>query len=457
VADLLPSGLHPGQDRDLTIVDDVTARLEGAPLGPAGAIVLRSAEGSEWWVDHADPSNFVSYEPFEPWGRGADLSDDPIVVALFGGEAALALADRWVSANALAEVDRGHRARRDDGPTSRRRTLGRPTGRALGRSSPGPVAAAVLRIDLASDPDLSPLARIAAAAEALAEIAVVPVGALLDGERRRLVRSLVEDAVMLRRDDVAALDPRLVGPLTKVLVRAVAVEAGLAERLEGLRDWLGEVDVSGHRQTQASEPAAVLRAAAAPQAEDVVHEMASFDLIAPMSEEPDPDLHIERSTPALVTVRTDRSSVRRQLGGWVSVWRTAGFVRLGIAPLMEVSDGSDGLVARVAVPPDLAEGDYQVRVEDLDRPPPGDTAPLPRIRDAVRAGRDACRRERLGERNAARRRWQECADLWFDIGDDDRAELAAHYAEWSSPSARLVPSLADVVVAVEEDGGPSDR
>lgn len=441
MADLLPSGLHPGQDRDLTIVDDVTARLEGAPLGPAGAIVLRSAEGSEWWVDHADPSNFVSYEPFEPWGRGADLSEDPILVALFGGEAALALADRW------------RHARRGDDADPRHRPLGRPTGRARGRSSPGPVAAAVLRIDLASDPDLSPLARIAAAAEALADLAAAPVGALLDGERRRLVKSLVEDAAMLGRDDVAGLDPRLVGPLTKVLVRAVAVEAGLAERLEGLRDWLGQVDVSGRRSLDARTPAAMVAPLAMPR----VEESASFDLLYPCADLLEPDLHVERSTPALVTVRTDRSSVRRQPGGWVSVWRTAGLVCLGIAPLIEGSDGSDGLVARVAVPPDLAEGDYQVRIEDLDRPPPGDTAPLPRIRDAVRAGRDACRRERLGERTAARRRWRECADLWFDIGDDDRAELAAHYAEWSSPSARLVASLADAVVAAEEDGGTSDR
>ncbi len=444
MADLPLQGLHPGQAHDVVIVDDATPRLEGAPFGPAGAIVLRSAEGSEsseWWVDHADPDAFVSCEPPEPWSRASELSQDPVVVALFGGEAALALADRW------------RHARRGDDADPRQRPPGRPTGWTRGRSAPGPVAAVVLRIDLASDPDLLPIARIAAAVEALADLAVAPVGALLDGERRRLVQSLVEDAAALGRDDVAALDPRLVGPFTKVVDRGVAVEPGLAERLEGLRDWLGQVDVSGRRPLAARTPAA----AVAPLATPRVEESASFDLLYPCAEVAEPELHVERSTPALVTVRTDRSSARSQPVGWVSVWRTAGLVRLGVAPLMEGSDGSDDLVARVAVPPDLAEGDYQVRIEDFDLHPPGDAAPLPLIRDAVRAGRDACRRERLGEWTAARRRWRECADLWFDIGDDDRAELAAHYAERSGPSARLVPSLADAVKAAEDDESGNDR
>ncbi|HNK37133.1 MAG TPA: hypothetical protein PLN09_04310, partial [Microthrixaceae bacterium] len=157
MAEPAPWGVHPDQADELVIVDDGgSTRLDGSAFGPAGAIVVDLGDGSEWWVDHADPDHFVLYEPGAAWRTGADLAAEPAVAALFGGDAALMLADRWDRrsvADASGAYPVGGR-----GPTMRTAPRGIPQ---------GSVGDGLLRIDLASDPGSSPLARLAAAAEAL--------------------------------------------------------------------------------------------------------------------------------------------------------------------------------------------------------------------------------------------------------------------------------------------------
>ncbi|HNH37844.1 MAG TPA: hypothetical protein PK912_05315, partial [Microthrixaceae bacterium] len=106
----------------------------------------------------------------------------------------------------------------------------------------------------------------------------------------------------------------------------------------------------------------------------------------------------------------------------------------------------DGWSARIAVPPDLVDGAEIARIEHPDRSDGSGSASLASVRGAVQAGRDACRHERLGDRDAARTRWLECAGLWRAVGDVGRALLATTYAERFGPAARRRPSLADAII-----------
>ncbi|HNH96720.1 MAG TPA: hypothetical protein PLY51_14200, partial [Microthrixaceae bacterium] len=177
MAEPAPWGVHPDQADELVIVDDGgSTRLDGPAFGPAGAIVVDLGDGSEWWVDHADPDHFVLYEPGAAWRTGADLAAEPAVAALFGGDAALMLADRW-DRRSVMDPDGAYPVG-GRGPTMRTAPRGIPQ---------GSVGDGLLRIDLASDPGSSPLARLATAAEALTLLGELPVGSLLDHGRAALI------------------------------------------------------------------------------------------------------------------------------------------------------------------------------------------------------------------------------------------------------------------------------
>ena len=154
---------------------DGTVELRGGPAGPAGVSVVELADGTVWSVDHADPTRLVGIEPpAGPAGPPWDLADSPLVIAAVGGDQALLLAD--LADDARAAMTHGDRAdpvadldddlddelddeladaALDDRPRSPRRI--RPNNRM------GPEAGRIVVLaDLSTDPDLDPLARIAA-------------------------------------------------------------------------------------------------------------------------------------------------------------------------------------------------------------------------------------------------------------------------------------------------------
>ena len=428
VAEPAPWGVHPDQADELVIVDDGgSTRLDGPAFGPAGAIVVDLGDGSEWWVDHADPDHFVLYEPGAAWRTGADLAAEPAVAALFGGDAALMLADRW-DRRSVMDPDGAYPVG-GRGPTMRTAPRGIPQ---------GSVGDGLLRIDLASDPGSSPLARLATAAEALTLLGELPVGSLLDHGRAALIGGVLDDAAVVDSSDVAGLDPRLVRPLADELQRALVVEPDLRSALEGVIGRLRRFTVEPEMPVALPVMAdAVPMAAGEPEEPGELGR--AFALAVPDGsgrQEP----WVTSETQALVVVRVGTDI---EPGGWASVWRADGLVRIGLAPLQP---DLDGWSARIAVPPDLVDGAEIARIEHPDRSDGAGSASLASVRGAVQAGRDACRHERLGDRDAARARWLECAGLWRAVGDVGRALLATTYAERFGPAARRRPSLADAII-----------
>ena len=107
-------------------------------------------------------------------------------------------------------------------------------------------------------------------------------------------------------------------------------------------------------------------------------------------------------------------------GQWVRALRKEGLLLLASAPLLP-----NGLLlsADLLIPPDLVEESIEFEVIEkskLTRKP----RQLDLIRAAITAGRDAASAARLGNADTAARRWEECADLWVQAGDQRRATLA---------------------------------
>lgn len=116
---------------------------------------------------------------------------------------------------------------------------------------------------------------------------------------------------------------------------------------------------------------------------------------------------------------------RHAEGWWARAHTPAGII-VAAAPLRAV--GRDA-VARLLVPPAELRS---VRI-DLTQDPgrPVRSQAMQAVTRAVRAGQDAARSERLGERHQARAQWIHAAALWEVTGDQARAGQANDYARRS--------------------------
>ncbi len=432
MADAPIAGLHPDADVRLDVDPDGAGveLLSGVAFGAAGALIVDLEDGSQWWVDATDPDQFVALDPADPWPGSAALATDPVLIALFGGDVALALSDGT-----------GGGERRRDVP-GRRRTL------------PSPVAALHLQLDLAGDADQPPLARIAAGCDVLVELddGRIPGSRLFAGRRNQVSRQVATTARSLDEADVAGLDPRFVGHLARSVELASKLQPSLGNSLRALRDWLQRYGVDEVPAVAAFpiSPAGERFAAAAPSAQPDTAPVGAGTPVPHADSRSvsrcavdEPPLVSERTTSTLLTLRCDDQD---RVGQWVVVRRADGLVHIGHAPLLH-EDGR--LVARVAVPPDLADDGVHLWIEAAEDPlaPAIGSAPLPNVLAAVRSGRAACRLERLGRWPEAQHLWLVCSDLWEQLGDRQRSQLARDHADWGSTAGRLQPSLADVIAA----------
>jgi len=432
-------GLHEALALRVWMDRSGDVRIVGPSFGPAGAIVVELPDGSSWTVDHHDPDRLVSYEPPGPVVDSGSLSGDPVLAALAGGEVAMALG------GALDVVSRSEETIDDPvrPPWPRRRGW-----------MPSPMAELLLLVDLIDDPDVPPLARVAAGVDALRRVQRTPGGDLLAPLREWMVESVVVAADSTERLDVAELDPRLVGDLVDLLDGRDdpgRVGADLSHGLRSLRGWLEELD--GRDTTivrSVAEPDLVGAAAAAPAGAPMApdegsaeHSEPDLDLLAVRDAVP---LRVERVSPVLVEVTTTDPSAS---GRWARVRRADGLVLIGHAPMREtwdrVRDG--GFSAAVAVPPDLSDDDMVVAIVEEDEISAVGSAPFEDVRDAIRAGREACREGRLGKVGAGRAAWERCAGLWAAVGDDDRSRIAAELAELGPVGPQPRPFLADRISA----------
>ena len=380
--------------------------IDVARHGPAGTSSVDLPGGDLLQVDHLDPTRLVGVE--------TDLTDpggSPLLVALFGGDGALRIADREQSDFSIVP----------DPETSddESRTVGRTPGRAMQLDQGAQrVGRLVVLADLASDTAVDPLARAVAAAEFIGALDDTPGGDLFVPAVPRLVDHAVDSASQVDDDMLATLDQKLAYQLTAVLRPLVAAAPTgtarsflfwLVERIGDLAGT-GEVRVAsmGHLDLAPLELEEYFEdEMGSPTFADAARDRVSA-----------PTVRFVRRSPSLLEVTAPRSEQPR----WVRALRTDGLVAVALAPLHR-----DGLMesAELVVPPDTDTDDLGLQLVPADDLHQLSGAPADLVRRAVRAGRAAASSERLGDRFEAMQRWQRCADLWRRVGDDSRARQAA--------------------------------
>lgn len=416
-------------------------RLEvhGAPAGPAGTSAVELPDGSVWEVDHADPALLVGLDV----ELAGDPTSSPLLVAAFGADGALWVAEDAVTADRFDAVDRDWAWE-----MGRRRSRG-------GDWAAEQAGQLVLLTDLATDDELAPLARVAAVAELAVEVGGDPSGGDPQGgdpPGGHLIAPLVpalldladELAVDVDDADLDALDPeqrsRLLAALRHAWLHDPAPRTGLARLVERV----GEPSVGDG--FVADGPAAdrialfdgdphiaaldLSDAAAAPQAEPKV----------PSAESRRSGIEVTRTAPGVAQVVATRSGRER----WVRVSDRDGLVLVAQSRLHR-----DGLVDRadVAVPDRIHNDDLLVQIVDVDDLT-GPAGTLDAMRAAVRAGRHAARATRLNDRFERAERWERCAALWDLAGDTIRARQALALSEVVTAPSRMTAPLADEVAAM---------
>ena len=115
-------------------------------------------------------------------------------------------------------------------------------------------------------------------------------------------------------------------------------------------------------------------------------------------------------------------------GWWVRAYRPDG-VLLAVAPLRRIDDDE---VARLLVPPEWLRN-IEVDITDTPGiPRPGSLVRT--VTEAIAAGRQAARAERLGRRREAEQAWTTCADHWIAAGDP-----APPASPWNGPPGEAAP------------------
>lgn len=420
----MPDGIYDRPGRAL--LDGDRFLVVGPPAGPGGVSAVELPDGSVWQVDHSDPATPVLLEL-----DAIDAPTSPLLVASFGGDGALFLADDAVpmTDNDLEDRTAGNRPAPGPYRTRRRQFVNQPAWEA---------GHAVLLADLGNDTRMHPLARVAACLEFATSFDHTEAGTVL----RPMLSDLLDIAEQLADDvddhELASLDPLTVDGLRSVCLRARKVGHRLDLTLRTLLRRLDHVtptepDIAVHALRTADRGLDL--------AEDEPLVAAAYD--AP-PQRPEPGFReVQRTDDAVVRVTVERSDTQR----WVRVLHRRGLVLLGQAPLRR-----DGLLdtADIVVPADTTDDDLEIQVLEPEELAVLVDRPVDAIRRAINAGREASRSDRLGDRATAQHRWEHCATLWMAAGDNQRGEHARDLAETPSMHPHAWPLVTDSIAEVLE-------
>ncbi|MFM7508349.1 MAG: hypothetical protein ACKO5A_02215 [Actinomycetota bacterium] len=382
--------------------DDDRLEVTGGPFGPAGVSSVDLPDGSTWSVDHLDPARLVALDV-----ESADPAGSPLLVAAFGGDGAMLLVDR------AGSIDRPEVAERPE-PEDQWGAARSRSGPFGSRTDSADAGRLVVLGDLAQDTSLDPLVRIIAVVEFVARVPRTRAGDLFE--------PLLVPMVDLAESLVPAADPTPLAYIDgwgkRLALMGDSFAARFGDRAPGVVELLERRD----RDEWFVAGVAPSPRARAPRAPASMPELSWFDAApepaAVHLEEVSETLIVERIGPSLLVVSTTRSSDER----WVRVLRRDSLVLLAQAPLR-----LDGLLdrAELLIPPDVHEDDIDVQIVDVAQLTNLQRRPADVIRAAVRAGRAAASAERRRDVQLAMQRWAECAELWAEVGDTERADLAA--------------------------------
>lgn len=402
--------------------------VDVAPHGPAGVSSVDLPHGGLLQVDHLDPTRLVSVESdlIEPGGS-------PLLVALFGGDGALRIADRDQPAD-LPGAD-------DD--VEEPRNWGRTRGRAVQLDQNAQRAGRLVVLsDLAGDPAADPLARVVAAAELIGGLDATPGSDLFIPVVPHMVDRAVAAASQVDDDALVALDRKLGFQIAAALRPLVAaaptgrVRSLLFQLVERIEQLAGS---GGHdRRVVASMAPFEPDYLELPLDEDLLEDEMGSPTFADAARDrvSAPAIRFVRRSPSLLEVTAPRSDQPR----WVRALRTDGLVAVALAPLHR-----DGLMesAELLVPPDTDTDDLGLQLVAADELHQLAGAPADLVRRAVRAGRAATSAERHGDRFEAMQRWERCSALWRRVGDDRRARQAMDRGTSRGGRVMVGPILAD--------------
>lgn len=412
-----------------SVIDGDRLRVLGAVAGPAGSSAVDLPDGGVWEVDHIDPAIPVR---LDVGLAGADRS--PLLIAAFGGDGALYLADQAIDPLTCdvgtGHVDRPLRSDYADGHSPRR------------PDDPDLMAGRVIVLhDMATDEHSVPLVRITAVTELLLRAYGVSGGELLLSVLPVMRNTAARLAQQVTDDELEVLPPLLASRLASALTRVAGTGRGAGSPLVDLADRTRDILRSS------THPAIVIPHHTAARDDDrapvvLMMDRAGSDDRVPVANQVDDStdgyLEIHRSTPARLSVTVARSDGER----WVRVAHARGSVPLAQAPL-ERRDLVE--VAELVVPIDVADEDLRIEVIDPDDVTAIGGRPLEMIRHAVRLGREATRVTRVhGAVNAAAI-WERCSEAWQAAGDVRRAEMARAVVDDGVSGPHMEPYLVDEI------------
>ncbi|MFZ4668597.1 MAG: hypothetical protein ACOYML_04810 [Microthrixaceae bacterium] len=449
MADAPFDGIYGSAWRRITVerFDDLV-ELIGAEPGPAGIALVEFPDGSAWAVDFADPESLVSLAI--PDGS---IPDSPLVIALFGGDGAMFLADP----DAAVEL-------RDDRSDEIGPHVSRPQrwARVRGRSRPQPggepssiAGLMVLLADRTTDDEAEPIVRLAAIAELVRVLPNVPGSALIAplveaylDEIDRLAADTIEGSAIESLSGASAGELRdLLVPLADPAPGHTVVAPALRELLDRLRDRATRGDDLVVAMASPRLSAAPSPASEGPPGDR--REIACFD-------EPEPVLtqllEVERVGEMLIEVRMALTV----WANWARVVRTSDLVTVALVPLEEREHLR---VGRGVIPPDLDLDDVEVMfgtLSDLVDDRAGLDADEV-LRNAIRLGRSASRAARSGDPYRAQQLWGDCEAAWLALGDQNRAGLANEYRHRAlGRQGRIGPPLLAERITEELESGEFD-
>lgn len=451
----------------VSVIEGERLEVLGATAGPAGSSAIDLPSGGTWEVDHLDPAIPVR---FEVELRGADRS--PLLIAAFGGDGALYLADQAVEHRSELRSDWESAA--EVVPTAPDPLLRRPNRQDFLRRRAGRVAddpdlmagRIVVLNDLASDTRSDPLARVAAMTELLLRAYAVSGGELLMPARPGIVEMAATLAAEVDDDQLNALGTHTIARLASMLTRVGGTGRGSGSPLVGLAERARSISLlrTPSMAAVAARHPGVVSLADLPDPEPSEPDTPNGDPTdgkGPHDGEGVPPVVLAMRLPSAVQVSSDdlgsaaefldlqrlgsahvRVSVTRDdRERWVRLTHARSHLPLAQAALrrrdlLEVAD--------LVVPPGLTDDDLVIELVDPTDPTFRDARAMHVIHGAVRQGRVAARRTRVHGAASARAEWDRCADMWAMVGDPGREGMARALAEGEA-APPIEPYLADHV------------
>ncbi|MFM7223856.1 MAG: hypothetical protein ACKO1Y_00220 [Actinomycetota bacterium] len=390
--------------------DGELIEVVGGTPGPAGAAAIELTDGAVLSVDYAEPERFLDLSAETGSGLEYAVVDD-----LLGDEAARA-SDELTRGNTEGSIRLRH---------------ARTPGSSLPSPSGGnPAAGTLVQLaDRASDPGRPVVEQAAAALDLARLVGDEAVPDSLRAASRELSNRAGELATEAA-DELVRLARRK-PVLGKMLIahHAEHLSPELIERLETLRpsrNWAGD-----------ERPAAMFALELPGALSRTAHHLGDFSETPPRTHVAnmrvlppfEPTVRsIDHGLWVVECGRADDESAPR----WVRIL-DATLTTVAVAPVTESPLGG---TAELLVPDDL---DHETATIDVTTNPfPIPPTGLDAIAEAVRAGRRAADLECAAQWGQARRAWDECAELWAGLGDEERAASARRFANRSAvgPQAR---------------------